>query len=251
MSHLLTRVGISVSLLGAIWALCAPGAAAQPASGPRETVNQQFTTTHPGTPTGLSFTGTFHAAGDPSGNPPYMRRVVFDPPRGMRYHTGVPALCTAPDPALQVLGPSACPAASRLGTGTAEGIFYEPVAHDFILDHFKHRLFVLNGKRQQILLVKSEGYTVVRGHIRDDGSLAFSTPSCFPAPPTGCADDYILQLATSTTIAKYTRVVNGQLRTYARTPSRCPDRGYWRTRFHFSWSDGSRDTVVSRQPCSR
>src|SRR5204863_1764856 len=126
----------------------------------------------------------------------------------------------------------------------------EPVGHDFVFDHFKHDLYVMNGARQQILLVKSEGYTVVRSQIRPDGSLVLSPPTCFPAPPTGCADDYIVQLRTSTDLPKYTRTVHGQRRSYATTPPRCPARGYWRTRIHFKWSDGARDSVVSRQPCT-
>jgi hypothetical protein len=241
---------MATQLVGAIGALWTASAVAQPASGPRETVDQEFTTTSPATPTGLKFTATYHGAGDPSGNPPFMRRMVFDPPGTMRFHTGVPPQCAASDPELQLLGPDACPAGSVLGTGTAEGLILEPVAHDFVFDHFKHDLYVVNGRRQQIVLIKSEGYTVLRGRIRDDGSQVFTPPTCFPAPPTGrCVDDYVVQLGTSTDLPEYTRMIDGKIRSYATTPSTCPDGGYWRTRIHFDWSDGARDSVVSRQPC--
>src|SRR5947199_3706194 len=108
----------AVLLLLTLYAVCASGAAAQPGRGPRETVNQTFTATRPGSPTGMGFSGVYHAPGNARGNPPYMRRMVFQPPRGMRYDTTVPARCTAPDPVLQVMGPAACPAGSRIGGGT-------------------------------------------------------------------------------------------------------------------------------------
>jgi hypothetical protein len=243
------RGGLVLLTLGAIWA---PGAGAQPSSGPRETVDQPFTTTRPNSPTGLGFSGVYHAPGNPRGNPPYMRRMVFYPPRGMRYDSTVPARCTAPDPVLEVMGPAACPAGSRLGGGTTEGIFYEPIAHSFVFDRYKHTVDIMNGANQQIILVKSEGYTVVRGRTRPDGSMEFAGPTCFPAPPTGhCVDDYVLQLKSSTFMPVYKRTSRGRVRSYATTPPRCPARGYWRTTVRFWWANGAVDTVANREPCRR
>ena len=54
-------------------------------------------------------------------------------------------LQSAPDAELQALGPDACPAGSLLGTGTTQGIFYEPFAHGFVIDNFKHTIYVMNG----------------------------------------------------------------------------------------------------------
>ena len=230
--------------------LAAGIASAQPASGPREDINQRFTTRHPGSATGLAFTARYHAAGDRRANPPYLLRMVTDPPRGMRIDTSVPERCTAPDAELQVMGPAACPAGSRLGGGMVEGRIIEPVAHDFALDHFKHHAYLVNGRNEQILLIHSEGYTVVRGHIRSDGSTVWNTPTCFPAPPVGgCADDYVLQLRSSIQLQPYTRTVDARARSYATTPAKCPRRGYWRTRVRLWWRDGSVDRVVSKQPC--
>jgi hypothetical protein len=218
--HPVLRASLLVLLLLALSALWAAGASAQPGSGPRETVNQRFTTTHPNSPTGGSFSGRFHAAGDPDGNPPYLRRMVFYPPRGMRYDTSVPERCTASDVELQILGGAACPPGSRLGGGTTEGLIMEPVAHDFVFDHYQHRVDVFNNTNEQIVLVNSEGSTVVRGRIRPNGSIAFALPTCFPTVPmTECVDDYIIQLKTSTTLPPYTRKSRGRVHT---TP---PPRG--------------------------
>src|SRR3954453_22709812 len=109
----------------ALLAFAAP-AAAEPGSGPRETINQTFTATTPSTPTGLGWSGTYHAAGDPQAPPPPMTRMVFYAPPGFRYDTSVPGQCTATDAQLSVQGPSACPESSRLGDGTTEGLFYYP-----------------------------------------------------------------------------------------------------------------------------
>jgi len=253
MRHPLVRAGLLVQLILALSATWSAGAAAQPGAGPRETVDQPFTTAIPNSPTGLGYTGVYHAAGNPRGNPPYMRRMVFFPPRGMRYDTSVPDRCSAPDAELEVMGPAACPPGSRLGGGTLEGLIFEPVAHAFVLDHFKHPLEILNGANQQIILIKSEVYAVVRGRIRPDGSLDFDLPACFPEPPTGqcLVHDYILQLRSSTFLPAYKKTVGGRVRSYATTPKSCPRTGYWRTTVRFWWAGGAVDSVASREPCRR
>jgi len=244
------RAGLVLAALVVPCAAWIAGAGARPGSGPRETVNQRFTTQRPGTPAGLRFAGHFHAADDPKGTPPYLRRMVVHPPRGMRYDTSVPGRCTASDAQLAALGPAACPPDSHIGHGRAEGLFQEPVGHDFLIDHFRHHTDIFNNTDEQIVLVESEGSTVVRGRLRPDGSMVFATPTCFPHPPAGgCADEYIVQLVTSSTIPRYVRTVKRHTRSYATTPPSCPARGYWKTVVVLSWSDGKRDKVATAQPC--
>src|SRR2546423_15129254 len=101
------RAVLLVQLVLALSAIFAAGAAAQPASGPRETVDQPFTTTRPNSPTGVGYTGIYHAAGNAHGNPPFLRRKVFYPPRGMRYDTSVAARGSGSAIALQANGPPA------------------------------------------------------------------------------------------------------------------------------------------------
>ena len=243
------RVGVLLCVLCALWPAAA---AARPVNGPRETVDQRFTTTRPGSATGVSYTGSYHAAGNKNTNPPYLRRMIFYPPRGMRYDTSVPARCSAPDAVLQVLGPDACPAGSRVGGGTVDGIFYEPVAHSFIFDRYHHTVDVMNNANEQIVLVKAEGYSVVRGRVRPDSSIEFNPPTCFPTPPTGkCLNDYILQLKSSTFLPPYKKTSNGFVRSYATTPPKCPSVGYWRSTIKFWWGNGAVDSAVTKQPCRR
>src|SRR3954451_6060841 len=108
------------------FALLAAPAAAEPGSGPRETVDQSYTATSPAAPTGLGFSSSYHAAGDPSAPPPAMKRMVFYPPAGFRFDTSVPGQCAATDAELELRGPAACPPDSRLGDGTTEGLFLYP-----------------------------------------------------------------------------------------------------------------------------
>jgi hypothetical protein len=243
------RTVVLVCALGAV--SYAPNAAAEPAAGPRQTVDYGFTTARPNTPTGVVFDSVYHAAGDQSAPPPYMRRMVFYPPAGMRFDTTVPDQCTAPDVVLAVVGPDACPAGSRLGAGTTEGLFYVPLSNNLLLDHFRHTTHILNNLNEQIVLVQSEGYTVVRGRYQPDGSLEINPPSCFPhVESVGCLDDYIVQLATSSFVPAYTRTINGETRSYATTPAECPASGSWSTTIRFWWSDGTEDSVVTEQACA-
>jgi hypothetical protein len=239
------RLRLAVGILMA-QLLCGQAAMAAPASGPRQEVDQSFTTKRPGAATGIGFDGRYHGVGDPESNPPFLRRMVFKSPRGFRYDTSVPERCTASDAELSAFGPAACPTGSRIGDGKTQGIFFFPFS-DQVFDRYTHNIHLFNNKDEQIILVESEGYTVVRGKIGPANTITLDTTTCFPAPPPGqsCADDYIMQLGTQSFIPRY--VKDGH--SYATTPPRCPKRRYWRTTIHFEWTDGNVDDVVSRQPC--
>src|SRR4051812_38662507 len=185
------RVARGVSTIGPLLLLLLAAAVAQSGEGPRERVDQRFTTTRPNSPTGIQFDAMYHATGDPESPPPVLKRMVFYPPPGLRYDTSVPARCTASDAELQMFGPDACPPASQIGTGTVEGMILVPLAHDLVFDHFKHDTYLINNANEQIVLIKSEGFSVVRGQIWRDGRMVWDLPACFPRPPGGdCADDH-------------------------------------------------------------
>jgi hypothetical protein len=234
----------------ALLALWPSGAAARPGHGPREDINQTFTSARPNTPTGIGWRGVYHAAGNKRAKPPYLYRMVFYPPKGMPHlDTSVPARCTASNAVLQVQGPAACPAGSQVAVGTTDGFIYDPLAQLITFDKFHHTIYVMNNTNEQILLVKAEGYAVVRGKIRPDGSQDYRLPTCFPEPPTGCLSDHVLQTASQSKLARFTRSVNGRVRSYATTPPRCPASAYWRTRVKYWWKGGAVDTVVTKQRC--
>jgi hypothetical protein len=215
------------------------------ASGPHETLESTFTATTPDTPSGFGFHGVYHAAGDPSADPPYMRGMIFFPPDGLRYDTSVPDRCTATDLALELRGAAACPAGSRLGGGTTAtkfmGRFPTTVALDF-----------LNGDHEQIILAHSQLLsTVSRGDMLPDGSVRWASPTCYPAlRPPGCLIDNVLQLESTMSVPAYTRTIGGVVRSYLTTPPTCPASGQWDSVIRLWWDDGSVDTVTTEQPCT-
>jgi len=198
----------------------------------------------------VDWTGSYHAAGDPSADPPYMRRMLFSTP-GMRLDTSVPDKCTATDAELSVNGPDACPPGSKIASGTTDAKFFMPLTHAFVFDQSTHEMQIFNNTNEQILLVKAVGWAVVRGTIHPDNTIDFSSPTCFPSPPAGqpCLDDDLLQLGSTSTMPEYTRTIDGQLRAYATTPPTCPSSGHWETTVTFWWADGATDDVVTMQPC--
>ena len=240
------RVTSAIRLLPAVVALLCPASAgAAPVSGPHETVDSHYSTAQPNAPAGFSYTGTYHAAGDPSAYPPYMRRMVTYNPAGLRYDTSVPPRCTASDLELALRGAAACPAGSRLGGGMTETAFMGRYPSTVSVDF-------LNNARQQIILARSPLLaTVARGVIRRDGSVEFASPTCYPSvAAVGCPMDNVLQLRSSITVRPYTRRVGGVVRSYLTTPPTCPGAGHWSTPIRFWWADGSVDTVVVQEPCA-
>jgi hypothetical protein len=222
------------------WPACA---SATPVSGPHETVDSQFTTTQPNAPTGFHYTGTYHAAGDPSADPPYMQKMVTYP-SGVRFDTGAPPQCKASDLELATRGTAACPAGSVLGGGTSTTSFFgnkSTLQVDFI-----------NNANQQIILGHSPFLaTVARGTIFPDGSVEFASPTCYPSlNPPGCPADDALQLGSDISVKPYTRTVNGVVRSYETTPAGCPASGHWSIPIRFWWKDGTTDTVTAEPPCA-
>jgi len=237
------RRGPGVVLVLAMLAALPAQAAATPVSGPHETLDNQLTTTQPGTPSGFAFDGRYHAAGDPSAPPPYMRGMTFYPPAGLRYDTGVPDQCTASDAELAVLGAQACPAGSRLGGGSSQTSFNGGAPTTVDLD-------LLNNAGEQIILARSPILaTVSRGRIQPDGSIEWHSPTCYPSL-AGCPVDDVLQLVSSMRVAAYTRTQDGVTRSYLTTPPTCPSSGSWDTPVRLWWDDGTVDTVTTRAPCA-
>ena len=229
----------AILMAGLLALASAAPAAAEPVAFGHGTVDSTLTATQPDTPTGFHYVGDYHAAGDPSGDPPYMRKMITYNPSGLRFDTTVPEQCTASDLELALRGPDACPAGSRLGGGTAYGKFMgEPT--ELPADFF-------NADRQQIILARSPFVTtVIRGTIHDDGSIEFAAPTCYPAlNPPGCPVDSALQTGSDIAVGPFVR--DG--RSYQTTPPTCPASGAWKQRIKFWWADGSVDTVVTRLRC--
>jgi hypothetical protein len=233
--------------LALAWLLAgASTASAGVATGPRERVDHRFTTTKPGSPTGSHFDATYHAAGNADAHPPYMRKMVFYTPPGLRYDTSVPERCTASDLQLAAFGAAACPEGSKLGSGTTDTAFMGGPSTSSGLDLF-------NNENEQIILARSPFITtIVRGRIHPDQSVEFASPTCYPSVPgVQCPVDNVLQLRSSMRSASYTRTVDGVRRSWITTPPKCPKSKRWRASIRWWWADGTEDTVAIEYPCKR
>jgi hypothetical protein len=237
--------GVVAAITAAVaLALPAAPASAEPVSFAHGTLEQQLTTTKPNSPTGWKYDGRYHAAGDPSQDPPYMRRMTFYPPPGQRYDFSVPEQCTASDLELQLRGPSGCPAGSRVAGGVAYG--------KFMGESTELPVDVFNNEREQVMVVSTPLVpTVIRGEFGDDGSITYESPTCFPALPPGCPIDTALQTGSSVSGQPVTRVIDGVRRSYITTPAKCPKSSHWSGMIHFWWADGTEDDVAVKQPCTR
>jgi hypothetical protein len=240
------RAGLVVQLVLLGAATLPVAAAATPVSGPHETIDSRYTTTRPNAPSGFSFSGTYHAAGDPSGYPPYMRKMVFYNRAGARYDTSVPERCSASDVELAAFGAAACPPGSRLGGGTTKTSFMGSSPTSVDVDFF-------NNSSEQIILARSPLLaTVARGRIYRDGSVEFASPTCYPSlQPVGCPVDDVLQLESTINLPAYTRTVGGRTRSWLTMPRTCPASRHWDGPVRLWWADGTVDTVITSAPCTR
>jgi hypothetical protein len=93
---------------------------------------------------------------------------------------------------------------------------------------------------------------VARGKIHPDGSVEFASPTCYPTvQPAGCPVDNVLQMKSVIAVKPYTRTIHGVSRSYMTTAPTCPAARVWRMPIRLWWADGSVDTVVVEEPCTR
>src|SRR5690242_11864384 len=109
--HALLAVTVASAL---VVSTSSPGSAAdQPAM---VTYHDSFTTQLPGMSTGRTFRDELSNPSDPNGKPPATTHVHTELPAGARYDTAAVPACAANDAQIMAVGPTACPAASSVGT---------------------------------------------------------------------------------------------------------------------------------------
>src|SRR3954452_6670799 len=195
------REAIAGALVVAVLMPTAAHAAA--GTGPRETIEVKNSTSAPGSPVGVTYTATFRNPSNPSGTPPSLRRKVLLAAPGAQVDTSVPARCTATDAELKQKGEAACPAASRIGYGSAD---VKPVGFPAI--HYETVVF--NADHQQVELLKGRPPTapaaVGRGYFRGR-TFDSPTPPCLNGGhvPHDCPFDQIALLRNTVVTPPYTR----------------------------------------------
>jgi hypothetical protein len=216
------------------------------ASGPSgyQTASLRFIESSPGRASGYRVRIDYTNPDDPEAKPPSVRKVVEVFPRGTRVDTGAPARCGATDAELMLVGRSACPRGSIVGTGFIKLDTGIPGPGRYL----KEDVTFLNNTRQLIYLTKDRATgarTVVRARIRDE-RIVTEAPLLPGAGTDGAAIDVVRG-----NFPKLVRMRDGQRRAYVTTPQRCPDQGSWVTRVRFAYHDGTIQTERTRNRCGR
>ncbi|HEX8068072.1 MAG TPA: hypothetical protein VF520_16260 [Thermoleophilaceae bacterium] len=242
------QAAVGAVLAALVAGLAWPGAAvALPASGQHATIDMWSSTKRPGASAALGYTGTYHAAGDPDGDPPALRRLTIQLPRGTRIDTSVPARCTASDDQIRFEGDSACPPASRVGGG-------EVTVRQLGLVEATYETVLYNAEDDLLEVVKSGDRVVGVVHTYVRGStLDGPVPTCMMGgePPDGCPFDQLAILSNRLQVDPVSIGRGAARRNYGTTPPTCPRSGRWRVRVTLRFADGSADAVTPQTPCRR
>jgi hypothetical protein len=215
---------------------CMAGAAPYAASAsPRfkATFDLGYVSRAPGVSTGLTTVMTWSDPGAPGGVPKVIKKIRLRFQPGTRFDTSALPRCAASDEAIKSRGAAACPAKSRVGSGSTVGVFASGL-------QFTTKVTLLNANRQIIVLVTLNGAPVTE--FRDQ--VQRDTITVKPVLPAGVA---LKRLALR--IDPHSTGRGAAQKAYMRTPPTCAASGHWTTAGTFSYADGSGRTFLSRTAC--
>jgi hypothetical protein len=207
------------------------------AEAPRQSATDRYTTTKPGRSSGRRYSVEFTDPRSPSGKPPSLAHVHFTLPPGGRFDTAAIARCQASDAELIADGPSACPAASKVGVNT-DTLDTGEAAERYLVEDVDF----FNADRALIILTRDRATgvrDVVRGTVGTT-TLDIDLPFLPGSPPDGAAD-------------KRERAVfyarSGPHGNYLTTPRRCPRSHVWTETVQYTYRDGVTETARLKTPC--
>ena len=229
----------AVVVLAALAALAGAALAAGPTD--RQTSSYTLTETRASSPTSERFVFDYVNPDDPEAKPPAVRKVVTILPRGARYDTSAPELCTATDAEPIAQGGSACPPGSAIGGGVVTvdtGIPGEGriVTADVEFFNNADEFIYVNTVRG------SEARTIIRAEV--EGGRTITDAGMLPGtPPDGGSID---------TVDLTVENVSRDGRDYITTPPVCRGRRsdpHWTARVQFTYPDDVTQTVPTQTPC--
>jgi hypothetical protein len=222
-------------LAAAALALIAQPAAA--GSRPRADFAMDFSAKRPNAATAIHLK-ILYKGRDPQGKPSPIEKIVLKAPRGTRFDSSALPRCHASDQELLAYGDSACPAASRLGSGTLTAMTGFPGPGATVVTH----VTIYNTATGNVELVKeaSSGKPVATDRFRIEGRTWTAHP---PDTPGGPPDGKTAVRRIDFTYAPKAR--------WAVTPRGCPSSRSWRSGGAFTYADGVTAKVPDRTPCRR
>jgi polyvinyl alcohol dehydrogenase (cytochrome) len=171
----------------------------------------------------------------PSAKPSPLRTEVLDLPRGARFNGGAVPACRASDNQIDLLGPSACPKSSEVGSGTIQVAIGSP------LDPETADVTIFNWGKGPIEVVTAPGTNVTlaidRGDFTGPGELTNHPPRAPGGPP---------DFETSVSQADFTYFNS---RGFITTPQSCPRSHQWVSRIRYSTANGRSYRATSSTPC--
>jgi hypothetical protein len=233
------RAGTIAAAVLAASALCATAA---DAAAPRQAGSMTYTSTVPGSPTGLELKLDFRNPDDPGAKPHAVRRMVVHGPPGGVIDTTVPPQCHASDAELMAQGASACPPETRIGTAVVVsdlgGVGFPPRYSTTHVSDFNNQGEIIGfGQSDDLPVFRTVDHTKIEG---DTSTTELPlVPGAPPPEPFAAFKSFHF---------KFPPYVRGN-RTYNRTPPTCPAAGYWTMKIDLTYIDGVTESVVSRSPC--
>jgi hypothetical protein len=216
------------------------------AATPRQTASVRFTSTTPGSLSGVDWAMDYRNPNDPNGKPPALARSIATFPPGSRIDTDAPVHCDASDAELILGGPSVCPARSRVGTGVLDvdtgslsDAIFPRVLHNEVTN--------LSNSGESIIYTESTNMpgvqtrTVTRAKV-SDRTITSDVPPLPGVPPP---DPF-------TALKRFRLVVPALSRAgrfYVTTPPSCPSSRTWIFTLAFEYRDGAREVVRSPSSC--
>lgn len=195
---------------------------------------------------GVMYSAAFRNPASPGSDPPSLRRLVIRGAKGSRLDTSATTRCQVSDAELKEKGESACPAASRIGMGSAR-------VKPMLLPLVDFRATLFNADHDQLELLTGDPPTpptVVHGYIRDE-IVDSPIPTCLNGgyAPQDCPTDQVALVSNTLSIPALTTGVGAARRHYMTNPPTCPPSRRWQTPVTFYYGDGVVETLVTEQPC--
>jgi polyvinyl alcohol dehydrogenase (cytochrome) len=210
----------------------APGSAGQ--------FSLSFSSRTPRTSTGAELRAVVHR-GSPNEKPSPLRSEVLDLPNGARFDGSAVPACTASNQQIQLQGPNACPAASRVGGGTLQTAIGSPT------DPETADVAIYNWGKGTIEVVTAPGtnttLAIDRGNFTGPGQLTNHPPQAPGGPPDF---ETSVSAADFTYLNRHSRSGGG----FITTPPSCPRSHAWTSHITYSTANGRTYHASSTTPCA-
>ena len=236
-----------VGRLATLIACCVALVAAAPAnadSTPAGDVNFPFTSTQPGSPTGVVLYVLYKDPNNPNAKPSAVDRILFTAPEGTVFDGAAVPACKATDSELQQRSKAACPTDTVVGEGYITVMAGVPgeSPKGFPLD-----ATVYNTGDGLIQLFTDQGTGAYTAHER----LPFRSKNSFEGPniadTPGFGSDGRSAAREVSIVFPLTRGPSGK--SFITTPPDCPPSRLWTARFDWRNADGNSYTANSTMPC--